>query len=120
VYIYYITNQLEIPSASSWKFLSGQVVYYGKDRQYGLSITYKIKPAGSLFSSQPGGPPCWASPLAFGLIGRDPRRRLIIRKNRIHDYHYLNLHVYQLVEAGGEEDVGVQVQALPCHVQQWN
>jgi hypothetical protein len=25
--------------------------------------------AGSLSSSQPGGPPCWVSPLAFGLIG---------------------------------------------------
>ncbi len=31
------------------------------------SITYKSTPAGSLSSSQPGGPPCWASPLAFGL-----------------------------------------------------
>ncbi len=40
-----------------------------KGRWYGQSITYKIKPAGSLSSSQPGGPPCWASPLAFGLIG---------------------------------------------------
>jgi hypothetical protein len=26
-------------------------------------------PAGSLSSSQPGGPPCWARPLFFGLIG---------------------------------------------------
>jgi hypothetical protein len=31
----------------------------------------KLHPAGSLSSSQPGGPPCWASPLAFGLIVRD-------------------------------------------------
>ncbi len=45
-----------------------------------VSITYKITPSGSLSSSQPGGPPCWASPLAFGLIGRDPRGRLVIRK----------------------------------------
>jgi hypothetical protein len=29
----------------------------------------KSRPAGSLSSSQPGGPPCWASPLAFGLTG---------------------------------------------------
>ncbi len=29
----------------------------------------KSHPAGSLSSSQPGGQPCWASPLAFGLIG---------------------------------------------------
>jgi hypothetical protein len=36
---------------------------------YGPFITYKITPAGSLFSSQPGGPPCWVSPLAFGLLG---------------------------------------------------
>jgi hypothetical protein len=26
-------------------------------------------PAGPLLSSQPGGPPCWVSPLAFGIIG---------------------------------------------------
>jgi hypothetical protein len=25
----------------------------------------------TLLSSQPDGPPCWASPLAFGLIGPD-------------------------------------------------
>ncbi len=30
----------------------------------------KSHPAGSISSSQPGGPPCWASSLAFGLIGR--------------------------------------------------
>jgi hypothetical protein len=29
-------------------------------------------PAGSLSSSQLGGPPCWASPLPFGLIVSDP------------------------------------------------
>jgi hypothetical protein len=62
---------------SGWKFhqlaarqlLSGQPVRYGKGMQYGPSITYKFTPAGSLSSSQPGGLPCWASPLAFGLIG---------------------------------------------------
>ncbi len=30
----------------------------------------KSHPAGSPSSSQPGGPPCWASPLAFGLTAR--------------------------------------------------
>ncbi len=62
---------------SSWKFhqlaagqlLLGQPVRYGKGRL--LSITYKITPAGSLSSSRPGGPPCWASPRAFGLIGHN-------------------------------------------------
>jgi hypothetical protein len=64
---------------SSWKFhqlaarqlLSGQLVRYryGKGRQYGPSITYKITPAGSLTSSQQGEPPCWASPLACCLTG---------------------------------------------------
>jgi hypothetical protein len=60
---------------SSWKFLqlaagqllSEQPVRYGKGRWY--KITYKITPAGSLSFSQPGGPSCWASPLALGLIG---------------------------------------------------
>ncbi len=32
----------------------------------------KTHSAGSLSSSQSGGPPCWASPLAFGLIVRYP------------------------------------------------
>ncbi len=48
---------------------SAQVVWFvwagGMDRP---SRT-KSHPAGSLSSSQPGGPPCWTSPLAFGLIG---------------------------------------------------
>ncbi len=63
---------------SSWKFhqpaagqlLSVQPVRYGKDRRYSPSITFKITPAGSLPSSQPGGPPWWASPLAFGVIAQ--------------------------------------------------
>jgi hypothetical protein len=65
-------------SNSSWKLLqhaagqllSWQPVRYGKGRRYGPFITNKIAPpAGSLSSSQPGGPPCWTSPLAFDLIG---------------------------------------------------
>jgi hypothetical protein len=39
------------------------VVRHG--RRHGPSITYKITPCWVLFSSQPGGPPCWTSPLAF-------------------------------------------------------
>ncbi len=58
-----------MPSAGSWA--APGTVRYGEDRQYSLSITYKITPAGSLSSRQPGGPPCRASPLAFGLIVRD-------------------------------------------------
>ncbi len=60
-----------------WKFhqhaagqlLSGQPVLYGRDWRYGPSIAYNITPVGSFSSSHPGGPPCWTSPLAFGLIG---------------------------------------------------
>ncbi len=37
------------------------------------SVTYKITPAGSPSSSQPGGPPCCVGPLAFCLIGSDHR-----------------------------------------------
>ncbi len=62
---------------SSWKFhqlaagqlLSGQPVGYRKGRWFGPSITYKITPVGSLSSSQPGGPLCWAISLAFGILG---------------------------------------------------
>ncbi len=48
----------------------------GKNRRSGPSITFKVTPAGSLSSSQPGGPPCWTSPLACGLIGFAPRSLL--------------------------------------------
>jgi hypothetical protein len=42
------------------------IVHQG--RRHGPSITStKSVPAGSLSFSQQGGPPCWASPLAFGL-----------------------------------------------------
>jgi hypothetical protein len=46
---------------------------------YGLFITYKIKPAGSISSCQPGGPPCWVSPLAFDLLGDIYRSELLQR-----------------------------------------
>jgi hypothetical protein len=57
---------------SSWKFhqlaarhfLSGQPVQYEKDRLYDPSIAYKSTPVLLFF-----GPPCWVSPLAFGLAG---------------------------------------------------
>jgi hypothetical protein len=49
------------------QLLSGKLVQYGR-QVYGPFITYKITPAGSLSSSQPGGPQ--VSPLAFGLITR--------------------------------------------------
>ncbi len=39
-----------------------------QDRWHGRPLCTKSHPAGSLSSSQSGGPPCWASPLAFGLI----------------------------------------------------
>jgi hypothetical protein len=44
------------------------------------SHTKSCTPAGSLSSSQPGGPPCWASPLAFGLtvLHRDGGHKLLI------------------------------------------
>jgi hypothetical protein len=53
---------------SSWKFSSQRASVQPLWR-YGTSITSKMTPAGSLSSSQPGGPPYWPSPLAFGLIG---------------------------------------------------
>jgi hypothetical protein len=72
VYIYYTYNSSrKFMQFSTGQLLSGQPVRYGKGRRYGPSITYKITPAGSLSSSQQGGPPCWASPLAFGLIVSD-------------------------------------------------
>ncbi len=45
----------------------------GPSRQAGMDRPSRTKshPAVSLSSSQPGGPPCWASPLAFGLIGQN-------------------------------------------------
>ncbi len=53
-------------SISSQLLLSGQPVRYRKGSRYGPPLTYKTTPAGSLPFSQQGGPPCWASPLAFG------------------------------------------------------
>jgi hypothetical protein len=37
-------------------------------RRHGRPSRTKSHPAGSISSRQPGGPPCWTSPLAFGLI----------------------------------------------------
>ncbi len=60
---YNISSQLGSSCRSNRYFMDG------KGRRYGPSITDKITPDGSLSNSQPGGPPCWASPLSFGLIG---------------------------------------------------
>ncbi len=56
---------------SSWKFhqLAAGQPLSGQPVRYGPSITYKIIPAWSLSTNQPSEPPCWAIPLAFGLIG---------------------------------------------------
>jgi hypothetical protein len=55
-----ISSQLGIPVRATGTVRKRQAVL--------PSITYNITPAGSLPSSQPGGPPCWTSPLAFDLI----------------------------------------------------
>jgi hypothetical protein len=55
-----IKQQLEIPSARSWA-APVRATCKVRIRQAFIS--------GSLSSSQSGGPPCLASPLAFGLIG---------------------------------------------------
>jgi hypothetical protein len=51
----------------AWQLPSGQPVRHGQGRRYGPSITYKITPAGPS-PPEPGRPPSWTSPLAFGLI----------------------------------------------------
>ncbi len=60
----FIIWKLDIPTSRSWAAPVTATERYGKGRRYGPSI----KHAGSLSSSQPGGPPCWTSPLFFGLI----------------------------------------------------
>jgi hypothetical protein len=67
--LYCITTAENFPQLAAGQPLSGQPVLYGKGRRYGPSLTCTITPAGSLSSSQPGGPPCWTCPLTFGLIG---------------------------------------------------
>ncbi len=71
----------------SWNFhqlaagqlLSGQPVRYGKAGGTARpSPTKSHLPAGPLSSRQPGGPPCWASPLAFGLIEKNHKRRQVV------------------------------------------
>ncbi len=47
---------------------AGQVVWSVKGGGMDRPSRTISHPAGSLSSSQPGGPPCWASPLVFGLI----------------------------------------------------
>ncbi len=61
------TFTMEIPSARSW---AAPVRATGTVRRrqavrYSPSITYKITPAGSLSSCQPGGPPCLGQPTSI-------------------------------------------------------
>jgi hypothetical protein len=71
-FIYYVlyNKQLQVSSARS---CAAPVRATGKGRPYGPSIPYKITPAGSLISSQPGGTPFRAITLAFGLFFCDCR-----------------------------------------------
>jgi hypothetical protein len=46
----------------------GQVVWSVRAGGMDRPSRTKSHSSGSLSSTQPGGPPCWASPLAFGLI----------------------------------------------------
>jgi hypothetical protein len=52
------------PDWAKWCGSSGQAAWHSVRPSRTNS-----HPAGSLSSSQPGGPPCWANPLAFDLIG---------------------------------------------------
>ncbi len=68
-YIYYVTSAGNSISSQPGRSYSQGPEWFGKGSMLGPSITYKITPVGSLSFSQPGGPPSWTSPLAFGLIG---------------------------------------------------
>jgi len=59
-------NNRLAPDRGKWCGPSGQMEWTLNSPSH-----TKPHPAGSLYSSQPGGPPCWASPLAFGLIGNN-------------------------------------------------
>jgi hypothetical protein len=61
--VLYTFCERSAPDWGKWCCPSGQVAWTVRHIQ--------ITPARSLSSSQPGGPPCWPSPLAFGLIGWD-------------------------------------------------
>jgi hypothetical protein len=65
VRLLYYVQQLEIPSPSSSAapVKATGTVRKRQARRYGPYVTCKITSDGSLSSSQPGGPPCWASPL---------------------------------------------------------
>ncbi len=69
-------NGAQIPTwrfqtpTSAWPVVAKQLNMILLLAKVATSILQKIPPAGSLFSSQPGKPPCWASPLAFGLNGQ--------------------------------------------------
>ncbi len=67
-------SSMEFHQLAARQLLSGQSVRCGKGGRYGPSITYTITPAGPLSSSRPGGPPRWASPLVFVLIGIDSQK----------------------------------------------
>ncbi len=47
----------------------GQMVWSARAGGMDRPSRTQSHPAGSLSSCQPSGPPCWASPLAFGLVG---------------------------------------------------
>jgi hypothetical protein len=63
-------QQLEITSANSWA-APVQTTGTVRKRQAVRPVHHlQNHTCWALSSSQPGGPPCWTSPLAFGLIGR--------------------------------------------------
>ncbi len=63
--IYQQLQQLGLPEAHSCEQLLGRAGgTVRQERRRELSVACKIIP------SQPGGPPCWISPLAFGLTGQ--------------------------------------------------
>ncbi len=60
----WIARRLQLSSSRP-----GQMVWSVRAGDMDYPARTKPQPAGSLSCSQPGGPSCWASPLAFGLIG---------------------------------------------------
>ncbi len=79
-----------------------------KSLRYGPSIAYKITPAGSLSSSQPDGPPCRTSALAFGL--NDP--------DLVHKFGpYTQWPIYCTTYMHHAEDCTVRI--LQCVAKHW-
>ncbi len=105
-------KQLDFPQALSWTAPdNGQAVRSVREGGMDRPSLHKSHPAGSLSSSQPGGPLCWVISLTFGLVGLTVHGVPALALPSLCDFAHVSvLYIFENITAAAAAGIAISSQ----------